>query len=77
MPVIGTMDSARAQGIMSTMLQAIERSQAKVLILDITGLRMIDTAVANYLVLSAQAAQLLGVQVILVGIKPEVAQTII
>jgi anti-anti-sigma factor len=77
MPMIGTIDSMRAQTTMSTMLQAIERSQAKVLLLDITGVPVIDTAVANYLLLSAQAARLLGVQVVLVGVKPEVAQTIV
>jgi anti-anti-sigma factor len=77
MPLIGTIDSLRAQTIMSTMLQAIERSHAKVLLLDITGVSVIDTAVANYLLLSAQAARLLGVQVVLVGIKPEVAQTVV
>lgn len=77
MPLIGTIDSMRAQTIMSAMLEAIERSQAKVLLLDITGVPVIDTAVANYLLVSAQAARLLGVHVVLVGIKPEVAQTIV
>jgi len=77
MPLIGTIDSMRAQSIMSAMLQAIERSQAKLLLLDITGVPVIDTAVANYLLVSAQAARLLGVHVVLVGIKPEVAQTIV
>lgn len=77
MPLIGTIDSSRAQGIMSVMLQAIERSSIKVVMMDITGVHILDTSVANHLLLSAQAARLLGVQVILVGIKPEVAHTIV
>jgi rsbT co-antagonist protein RsbR len=76
MPLIGAIDSMRAQTTMSAMLQAIERSDAKVLLLDITGVPVIDTAVANYLLLSAQAARLLGVRVVLAGVKPEVARTI-
>jgi ribose transport system substrate-binding protein len=77
MPLIGTIDSHRAQGIMSVMLQAIERSSVKVVMMDITGVHILDTSVANHLLQSAQAARLLGVQVILVGIKPEVAHTIV
>lgn len=77
MPLSGTVDTTRAQEIMDTMLQAIEHSNVRVLIIDITGINMIDTEVANHLVLSAQAARLLGVRVMLVGIRPEVAQTIV
>jgi ABC-type sugar transport system substrate-binding protein len=77
LPLIGMIDSIRAQQIMESMLDAILRQRAHVLIVDITGVAVVDTQVANYLMQSAQAARLLGAQVILVGIAPEVAQTIV
>jgi ribose transport system substrate-binding protein len=77
LPLIGTIDSARAQQIMETMLGAISTHQAAVLIIDITGVAMVDTGVAHYLLQAARAAQLLGTRVILVGISPEVAQTVV
>jgi anti-anti-sigma factor len=77
LPLIGAIDSARAQQIMETMLEAISTHQAAVLIIDITGVAMVDTGVAHYLLQAARAAQLLGTRVILVGISPEVAQTVV
>jgi anti-anti-sigma factor len=77
LPLIGAIDSARAQQIMETMLDAISNYRAVVLIIDITGVAMVDTGVAHYLLQAARAAQLLGARVILVGISPEVAQTIV
>jgi anti-anti-sigma factor len=77
MPLIGAIDSARSQQIMEAMLAAISRSGAQVLILDITGVAVIDTNIANYLLQAARAVQLLGAQVMLVGISPEIAQTIV
>ena len=77
LPLIGSIDSARAQQIMETMLEAISLHQAAVLIIDITGVAMVDTGVAHYLLQAARAAQLLGTRVILVGISPEVAQTVV
>jgi ribose transport system substrate-binding protein len=77
MPLIGTIDSARSQQIMEAMLAAISRSGARALILDITGVAVIDTNIANYLLQAARAVQLLGAQVLLVGISPEIAQTIV
>jgi anti-anti-sigma factor len=77
MPLIGTIDSARSQQIMETMLTAISQSGAHVLILDITGVVVIDTNTANYLLQAARAVRLLGAQVLLVGITPEIAQTIV
>jgi anti-anti-sigma factor len=77
LPLIGSIDSARAQQIMETMLTTISKHQAAVLIIDITGVAMVDTAVAQYLLQAARAAQLLGTRVILVGISPEVAQTVV
>jgi ribose transport system substrate-binding protein len=77
LPLVGAIDSARAQQIMETMLEAISQHQAAVLIIDITGVAMVDTGVAHYLLQAARAAQLLGTRVILVGISPEVAQTVV
>jgi len=77
MPLIGTIDTARSQQIMENLLQGISQYQAQVVIIDITGVPMVDTGVANHLLQSARAAGLLGSQVVLVGISPEVAQTII
>jgi len=77
MPLIGTIDSARSQQIMEAMLAAISQSDAQALILDVTGVAVIDTNTANYLLQAARAVQLLGAQVLLVGISPEIAQTIV
>jgi ribose transport system substrate-binding protein len=77
MPLIGAIDSARAQQIMEVMLEAIGRHGAQYLIIDITGIAVVDTAVAHHLMQASQAVQLLGAQVILVGISPEIAQTLV
>jgi rsbT co-antagonist protein RsbR len=62
---------------METVLTSIAREHASVVILDVTGVPVIDTGVANHLVQVTQAAQLLGARAMLVGIKPEVAQTLV
>jgi anti-anti-sigma factor len=77
LPLIGSIDTVRAQQIMEDMLGAISSHQASVLIIDITGVAMVDTGIAHYLLQAARAAQLLGTRVILVGISPEVAQTVV
>jgi anti-anti-sigma regulatory factor/HAMP domain-containing protein len=77
MPVVGTLDSERAQRVMDDLLAGVEREKARVVILDITGLAMVDTAVANALLQASGAAQLLGAQPILVGVAPEVAETLV
>ena len=76
-PIMGTLDSERAQQIMSDILDGIEHQRARVIILDITALAVMDTAVANTLLQTARATQLLGAQTILVGIAPEVAETLV
>ncbi len=76
-PIVGTLDSERAQRMMDDILAGIERAGTRVMILDITGLAVVDTSVANSLVKTAQAAQLLGAQTILVGISPAVAETLV
>jgi rsbT co-antagonist protein RsbR len=77
MPLIGTMDSRRAQQVLETLLEGIAGSGASVAILDITGVALVDTQVANALMRAAQAVKLLGAQVVLTGIRPEVAQTLV
>jgi PAS domain S-box-containing protein len=77
MPLIGTIDSGRSQAVLDTLLQGIAASQARVAILDITGVPVVDTLVANSLIRAAHAVKLLGATVILTGIRPEVAQTLI
>ena len=76
MPLIGSLDSARAQQVIETLIEGVASSQAKMAILDITGVAVVDTQVANALLRAAQAVRLLGAQVVLTGIKPEVAQTL-
>lgn len=77
MPLIGSVDSKRAQQVMETLLSGIESSHAEVAILDITGVSVVDTQVANVFIRAAQAVKLLGAQVMLTGIRPEVAQTLV
>jgi ABC-type sugar transport system substrate-binding protein len=77
LPLVGTIDSARARQIMESMLGAISKIQAAVLIIDITGVAVVDTGVAHHLLQAARAAQLLGALVMLAGISPEVAQTVV
>jgi ribose transport system substrate-binding protein len=77
LPLIGTIDAIRAQHIMESMLAEITRSHARILIIDITGVAVVDTNVAHHLLQATRAAQLLGTQSLLVGITPEVAQTVV
>ncbi len=77
MPLIGSVDSRRAQQVIETLLEGISTSGARVAILDITGVPVVDTQVANALIRAAQAVKLLGAQVVLTGIRPEVAQTLV
>jgi anti-anti-sigma factor len=77
MPLIGAIDSRRAMQVMESILQAIVEHGAQFMIIDITGIAVVDTAVAHHLIQTARAIQLLGAQIILVGISPEVAQTMV
>ena len=77
MPLVGAIDSARAQQIIDTLLEGVAAYRAEMAIVDITGVQVVDTQVADALVRAAQAVRLLGAQVILTGIKPQVAQTLV
>jgi len=76
-PLVGRVDGQRAQALTEAMLEAIAREQAEMVLLDITGVAVVDTNVANHLMQTARAAALLGSQVVLVGISAEVAQTLV
>lgn len=77
LPLIGTIDSQRSAQVMESLLTAVQEYSADVVIIDITGVPIVDTSVANHLIQSTQAATLLGAHCILVGISAEVAQTLV
>ena len=77
MPLVGNIDSERAQIIMEKLLEGIAQYQAEVAILDITGVPLVDTQVADALVKTAQATRLLGATIILTGIGPQMARTLV
>ena len=77
MPLIGTIDPRRAQEVLDILLHGVASSRVRVAILDITGVPVVDTHIANVLLQAARAVQLLGAQVMLTGIRPEVAQTLV
>jgi rsbT co-antagonist protein RsbR len=77
MPLIGTIDSGRAQQVMEALLEGVSAHQAELAILDITGVSLVDTQVAQALVRAAQAVRLLGARVMLTGIQPQIAQTLV
>lgn len=76
-PMVGTIDTARASQFVDMLLTAIGERQAEVVIIDITGVSIVDTSVAHHILQAARAAQLLGAEVIVVGITPAVAQTVV
>jgi anti-anti-sigma regulatory factor len=76
-PLIGSIDSDRARQLLVTILERVEATGARTLLLDVTGVAVIDTQVAASLLQIADAAHLMGAQTILVGIRPEVAQTLV
>lgn len=77
LPLVGHLDSARSSHLMDALLLSIQRHQAQVVIIDITGVSIVDTSVANSLIESTRAAKLLGAQCVLVGISAAVARTIV
>jgi rsbT co-antagonist protein RsbR len=77
LPLIGTLDSARTQIVMETLLEAIVTTNCKVAIIDITGVATVDTVVAQHLLKTVTAARLMGADCIISGIRPQIAQTIV
>ena len=77
LPMIGTLDSARTQVVMETLLQRIVETGAEVAILDITGVPTVDTLTAQHLIKTVTAARLMGADCIISGIRPQIAQTIV
>jgi anti-anti-sigma regulatory factor/HAMP domain-containing protein len=77
MPLIGVIDSERATLLVTSLLAAIEHQHATSVILDVTGVPLVDTQIARVLLQAADATRLLGAEPILVGIRPELAQTIV
>ena len=77
LPLIGTLDSARTQIVMESLLERIVVSGAEIAIIDITGVPTVDTLVAQHLIKTISAARLMGADCILSGIRPQIAQTIV
>ena len=77
LPLIGTLDSARTQTVMESLLQRIVETGAEVAIVDITGVPTVDTLVAQHLMKTVTAARLMGADCIISGIRPQIAQTIV
>jgi rsbT co-antagonist protein RsbR len=77
MPLIGTIDTERAKFIMENLLDGVIKHHAEVVLIDITGVPVVDTMVAHHIIQAAEAVRLIGSTCILVGIRPEIAQTIV
>ena len=76
-PMIGTLDSARTQVVMETLLQRIVDTGSRLAIIDITGVPTVDTLVAQHLLKTVAAIRLMGAECIISGIRPQIAQTIV
>jgi len=76
-PLIGTLDSARTQLVMESLLQRIIDTEATIAIIDITGVPTVDTLVAQHLIKTVAAARLMGADCIVSGIRPQIAQTMV
>lgn len=77
LPIIGAIDQRRANLIIETLLEGVSARGAEIVIVDITGVATVDTFIADALIRAARAVRLLGAHVILTGISPEVAQTLV
>ncbi|MCS6886631.1 PAS-domain containing protein [Chloroflexus sp.] len=76
-PMVGAFDSARAAMLIESLLQAVQQRQARFVVLDVTGVPVIDTQVAHAILQCATSVRLLGAQLVMTGIRPDVAQTLV
>jgi rsbT co-antagonist protein RsbR len=76
-PLIGTLDSSRAQVVTESLLQTIVHTGSEIAIIDITGVPTVDTIVAQHLLKTVAAARLMGADCVISGIRPQIAQTIV
>jgi len=76
-PLVGMLDSSRTQLMMETMLSAIEDTQSKVAIIDISGIPIVDSLVARHLITAASAAKLMGAECLITGIRAKISQTLV
>jgi len=77
LPIIGTLDSARTQVVMESLLQTVVQTNSRFAIIDITGVPTVDTLVAQHLLKTITAARLMGAECVISGIRPQIAQTIV
>lgn len=77
LPLVGVVDSVRAQQISERLLEAIGASEAEVTLIDVTGVPVMDTSVASHILKTVAAAEMLGTRVVLTGISPSTAQTMV
>lgn len=77
LPIIGMLDSRRAQQLTEQLLQSIRARRGKVVVLDVTGVAAVDSRVANHLIQTVDAARLMGATAIITGVSPEVAQSLV
>ncbi len=77
LPIIGVIDPQRARQLTEQLLRAIRANRAKVVVIDVTGVAAMDSGVANHLVQTVEASRLLGATVIVTGLSPEIAQTLV
>lgn len=76
-PMVGAFDSARVATLIESLLQAVQRRQTRIVVLDVTGVPLIDTQVAHAILQCATSLRLLGAQLVITGIRPDVAQTLV
>lgn len=77
LPIVGSLDTARTQQMNEALLQRIVETESEIVILDITGVPLVDTAIAKHLIETVTAARLLGAEVLLVGLSPRIALTLV
>jgi len=77
LPIVGVIDPRRARQLTEQLLRGIRTNRARVVVIDITGVAAMDSNVANHLVLTVEASRLLGATVIVTGLSPEIAQTLV